>query len=416
MRTTFVISSLGGGGAERVVTNMANYWASRARATTVLTVSHGPRPPAYALHPQVVHRDVGFSRASYRPVPDTRELRKLLEVYHTYSPPEQSVFLSDLNLIAALRHALAATRPDIVLSFMDITNVRVLLAAHGLGLPVIVSERCDPYDNFLGAGRELLRWRLYPTAAHLTALNPDVLRHFAPMVGARGRVIPNPVLRPEGLPDGQAGDFREEPGGRRETGRRTVVSMGRLAYEKGFDLLVYAFASVAARHPAWDLQVFGEGPLRSELETLAHQLGLSERVSFPGFTSRPDAALRRSDLFVLPSRSEGFGNVLSEAMACGLPVVSFDCPSGPRHIIREGVDGLLVPPRNVPALAAALERLLGDDAERARLAANAPDVLERFGLEKVMAMWEQLLTSAAGRPHTPEALAPEAQAAEVEAR
>ena len=131
MRITLVISSLGGGGAERVVTNMANYWAARGRATTVLTVSHGPRPPAYELHPQVVHRDVGFSPVSYQPVPDTGELRKLLEVYHTCSQAEQSVFLSDLNLIAALRHALAATRPDVVLSFMDITNIRVLLAAHG---------------------------------------------------------------------------------------------------------------------------------------------------------------------------------------------------------------------------------------------------------------------------------------------
>jgi glycosyltransferase involved in cell wall biosynthesis len=396
MRITLVISSLGGGGAERVVTNMANYWASRGRATTVLTVSHGPRPPAYALHPQVVHRDVGFSRGSYQPVPDTGELRKLLEVYHACSQAEQSVFLSDLNLIAALRHALAATRPDVVLSFMDITNIRVLLAAHGLRFPVIVSERCDPQDNFLGAGRELLRWRLYPTAAHLAALNPDVLRHFSPMVGARGRVIPNPVLRPEGLHDEQPGDLREQTGGRRETGHSNIISLGRLAYEKGFDLLVYAFASVAARHPAWGLRVFGEGPLRPELETLARRLGLSGRVSFPGFTPRPSEALRRSDLFVLPSRSEGFGNVLTEAMACGLPVVSFDCPSGPRHIIRDGVDGVLVPPRDVPALAAALERLMGDRGARARLAARAPDVLERFGLEKVMAMWEQLVTAAAG--------------------
>jgi glycosyltransferase involved in cell wall biosynthesis len=221
-------------------------------------------------------------------------------------------------------------------------------------------------------------------------------------------VIPNPVLRPEDPRDEQTdgigkqtGDFRQQSDGDRKTGHRTIISMGRLAYEKGFDLLIYAFASVAARHPAWGLRIFGEGPLRSELETLALRLGLSERVSFPGFTSRPAEAMRQSDLFVLPSRSEGFGNVLTEAMACGLPVVGFDCPSGPRHIIRDGVDGVLVPPRDVPALAAALERLMGDDAARARLAANAPDVLERFGLEKVMAMWEQLVTS--------EAFAPKAQ-------
>lgn len=391
MRITLVISSLGGGGAERVVSNMAGYWAERGLAVTILTSSHGARPPAYELNPRVVHRDVGFSRSVYRPVPDTNALRAMLELYNACSTAEQSVFVADLNLLAALRQALVETRPDVALSFMDITNIRVLLAAHGLRLPVIVSERCDPYDNFLGAGRELLRWRLYPRAAFLAALNPEVMHHFYPMVGKRGRVIPNPVRPPSAASTMHAPELREPR-------RKTVIAMGRLSYEKGFDLLLRAFASVAARHPEWRLKIFGEGPLRSELEELARHLGLSERVSFPGFTDQPATAMRQADLFVLPSRSEGFGNVLTEAMACGLAVVSFDCPSGPRHIIRDGFDGVLVPPKNVPALASTLARLMSDEAERARLAANAPEVLERFGEEKVMGMWEQLISAAVGAP------------------
>lgn len=389
MRITLVISSLGGGGAERVVSNMAGYWAERGRAVTILTTSHGARPPAYELHPQVVHRDLGFSASVYLPVSDLNALRALLELYNVISPAEQSSLIADLNLLAALRQALAETRPDVVLSFMDITNVRVLSATRGLRFPIIVSERCDPHDNFLGAGRELLRWRLYPRAAFLTALNPEVLRHFSPMVGERGCVIPNPVR-----PPGDAGDGHDAAPP--EARGKTMTAMGRLAYEKGFDLLLYAFASVAERHPSWRLRIYGEGPLRSELEGLARRLGLSERVSFPGFTNRPAAAMRRSDLFVLPSLSEGFGNVLTEAMACGLAVVSFDCPSGPRHIIRDGLDGVLVPPRDVPALASALDRLMGDEAARARLAANARGVLERFAEEKVMGMWEQVIDATLG--------------------
>jgi len=166
--------------------------------------------------------------------------------------------------------------------------------------------------------------------------------------------------------------------------------MGRLVPQKGFDLLLEAFSRIADRYPEWSVKVLGKGPLQGQLEAQAESLGLKSRVTFAGVVSDPFPILRAADLFVFSSRFEGFGNALAEAMACGLPVISFDCPSGPADIIRDGMDGILVLAENVAGLAGAMDRLMGNAAERERLARRAPEVLARFSLESVLALWEQV--------------------------
>lgn len=362
MRLTLVISSLGCGGAERVMSIMANYWAKRGEEVTVLTFDHGGQS-FYPLDPQVRRHALGL-------LADSSKLWQGL--------------LRNLHRICVLRDAIRRSRPDIVISFIDKVNVLTLLAALGLRAPVVISERIDPSRYDIGGPWNFFRRLTYPKASALVCQSPAALASFDFLPSSMKHVIPNPVMPP-------FSSLNKTESHHPIGATYLIVGMGRLVEQKGFDMLLEAFKTISAKYPEWFLMILGEGPLRRKLERHIETLDLKSRVSLPGPVPDPSSVLRRADLFVLSSRFEGFPNALLEAMAAGLPVVSFDCPSGPRAIIRDGVDGLLVPPEDVGALASALDRLIAFPAERERLARHAPEVLERFGMSEIMAKWGDLI-------------------------
>lgn len=355
MRIALVISSLGAGGAERVIITLANHWAARGRAVTLLTFAPPGSRPYYAIDPRVTLRELDA-------VPSERRLRSLLQ---------------SLRRIVVLRRAIRAIGPHVVISFLAKINIITVLATRGLGIRVIVSERNNPLRQVVSPVWRWLRDRLYGVADRLVTPSRGVLTALPAAIQARGRVIPNPVDLPI-------------PVARRSDGR-TLVAVGRLDEQKGFDLLLPAFARIAGNHPAWRLVIWGEGELRAPLEALRDRLGLADRVQMPGVTERPGAWIDDAALFVLSSRYESFGNVVTEAMAAGLPVIVTDCPWGPGEIVRHGVDGWLVPPEDVAALGEGLDLLMGDEALRVRLASAARRSVRRFGRARVMALWEELI-------------------------
>ncbi|HVL76504.1 MAG TPA: glycosyltransferase, partial [Noviherbaspirillum sp.] len=165
---------------------------------------------------------------------------------------------------------------------------------------------------------------------------------------------------------------------------------GRLSEEKNFDLLIDVFTRLAPRHPDWDLVILGEGPERAALEGKVGIAGLRRRVFLPGRVGNMGRWYERADLYVMTSRFEGFPNTLVEAMSYGLPAVSFDCDTGPRDIIRPGIDGLLIRPGDLAALEAALGSLMTGTSERQAFARAALCTRERFSVERISSMWEQL--------------------------
>jgi glycosyltransferase involved in cell wall biosynthesis len=202
----------------------------------------------------------------------------------------------------------------------------------------------------------------------------------------RIEVIPNPIPWP--LPESEP---KIEPETVCKPGRKLLLAAGRLVPQKGFDLLIDAFASLSDRHPDWDLAIVGEGADRQSLESEISAKELSGRVLLPGWAGNIPDWYRRAQLYVLSSRFEGFGNTLAEAMAFGLPAVSFDCDAGPKDIIRNGKDGFLVPKEDIPALAAALDRLMSDKDLRERFGSAARDIRDRFSLQRVAQKWESVL-------------------------
>ncbi|MGH8118890.1 MAG: glycosyltransferase, partial [Rhodanobacteraceae bacterium] len=181
----------------------------------------------------------------------------------------------------------------------------------------------------------------------------------------------------------------------------TLLAVGRLSPEKGFDLLIEAFAQVAERHRDWHLRILGEGPLRTDLEWRIAARGLGNRIAMPGFDADVREAMRAADLFVLSSRYEGFPNALLEAMAEGTACVSFDCDAGPRELIEHARNGWLVPAGDVPALAAALDALMRDAGTRARLGRCARGVVATYALPAILGQWNALVASVLRPPMRP---------------
>lgn len=174
---------------------------------------------------------------------------------------------------------------------------------------------------------------------------------------------------------------------------KRVIAVGRYAYQKGFDLLLRAWEKVEKQTADWELVIFGQGD-RSPYDSLVDELHIDrQRCHLNGPTENIMSEYLNSSVFVFSSRFEGFGMVLVEAMACGLPVVSFDCPCGPKDIVASGVDGILVENGNIDKLSEAIVSLIQDEKNLRRMACNAIDNVQRFNIEQVALRWKSLFES-----------------------
>ena len=298
--------------------------------------------------------------------------------------------------VAELARLLGRRRIDLIYTATNATNIYAATAARlaGRRARVVISEH-TPLAFSLGkaklpALRRAAIRRAYPLADLAVApLDPigAEMRGFLGPAAPPFLCLPNPVVETLAPP-------RDPP-----PVALRVVSVGRLAPVKRFDLLIAGFAEFHARHPAVTLTLFGDGPERRALEALAAELGLRDAVSFAGYVADVPARLAGCDLFVCTSEREGFGNAIVEAMAAGVPVLSVDCPFGPRLLLAEGRAGRLVETADAATLGAAMEDFATDPAARRACAAAGREVAASFGVARAVAAHEQAFAGVlAGAP------------------
>jgi glycosyltransferase involved in cell wall biosynthesis len=336
------------GGIQRNAVRMANEFARRGhRVDLVLAKGAG----ALAAEVRAEVRVVTFHRDRvWRTLPD-------LSRYLWQARPEVLFSAGPaVNLAAIWARALVPGRLRLVLSVQS-------------NMSHYATHQSVWYGRYLP---RLIRW-FYPWADRVIAVSGGVrddLAGLAPRADCRSCVIHNPVV------DADLRRKADEPASHawmRPAGPPVVLGVGRLVPEKNFALLLRAFARLAEAHADLRLLVLGEGRRRAFLEALAERLCIADRVDLPGAVTNPYPYMEQAALFVLSSETEGFGNVLVEALACGCPVVSTDCPGGPREILEAGRWGRLVPPGDAEALAVAMHAALAETSDADRLRTRAMD-------------------------------------------
>lgn len=365
MRIAILINSLGAGGAERVTQTLANTWVRQGHQVLIATLHDAP--VAYQFDPRV----------QISPL-----VRKL-------AMPGPLKMIALPYLAAAWRRVLQRFQPTHAFSLLPRSNlVNCLSSSFGNKHPIVISERTPTGLEYSGNAPEarLMRGligRLYPRAREVIAISTGVKASLQTL-GIEGRkviVIPNPqdldhIRQRAAIPT----DFPQlQP-------KLRIVNSGRLVDFKDRPTLLRAFALVRARLDA-QLIVMGDGPLEAKLKSLAAELGVAADVWWAGYQPNPFALMRQCDLYVHSSEYEGFGNVLVEAMACGLPVIATNCPGGAADILEDKLSKYLVPVKDPQALAERIVQLLGDQQTRAAARADCEERCAVFEAERIAAIY-----------------------------
>ncbi len=354
----FYISNLAKGGAERVCINLAEYFYSSGYEVAIIT--------SYKSNEE-------YNLSS--------KIRRILlnETYYS-----GNIIYRNIILIKKLRKIIKSDKPDIIISFMAESNLRLLLSTIGLDTKRIVSVRNDPDKEYNGLIGRIVGKLILPTADGCVFQTEQAKNWFPKKLRDKSAVIKNPV--------------REEVFHiKRNPVHARIINIGRLEEQKNQKMLINSFEVVLKKYPKAELLIYGEGALRDELKKIIASKRLNKNIKLCGYFNGIDSTLSKADIFILSSDYEGLPNALMEALSAGVPSISTDCPcGGPKSLIVNGVNGILVPTNDESKLAQAIIDLLSDDSKKENLSKNAKKFSKEYRTEIINNEWKEYIENVVG--------------------
>ncbi len=347
------LAGIGNGGTEHVAVNVAEgLYAKGYKVTVVITAIHGDELPLNKGIDLIVTE------------PDDKEFNKgRLGNFRERCRTLRNIWLEE--------------RPDAIISFIGKNNMMALLTTWGMEIPVYVAVRGEPTKEYYNAGLRLISKTLFAKAEGIIVQTYRMMEYFPHYLRKKCIILPNSVGK----------EFVNNKNVSR-TPDNTIVTVGRCNENKKHKMLIDAFIPLKDKYPDLSVYIYGEGESRGGLLEYVKERGISDRVFLPGEVTDTKNLIKNAGIFVLTSDTEGMPNALIEAMALGLPVISTDCPcGGPAELIKDGVNGLLVPVRDTEALSAALDKLLGDENLRRSLGKQAALIADELEYNKVIDRW-----------------------------
>lgn len=358
LHIAMLIGALTKGGSERVMINLAEYFTGKGYRVTMVT--QYKKENEYPLNESV-----------------KRIISDITEEETTGNR-----LVNFKRRFCKLRTVWKEIRPDIILSFIGKNNMMAVLTSQFLHIPVVVSVRGEPNEEYYNSWMRFMARHLFVRAAGVVLQTKNCYEFFPEKIQKKAVVLKNPV---------NPLFFRDRYEGERE---KTITAVGRIDANKNHEMLIRAFSGIAEEFPDYQLIIYGEGELRRELIQLTEKLNLKDRISLPGSIDDVAEAIYKTRVFVLSSNTEGIPNTLIEAMLMGLTVVSTDCPcGGPADLIEDGVNGILTPVSDRDKMKDNLQYLLKnlqDADEMGRMASKTADI---YRPENVYGTWEEYLCS-----------------------